>query len=237
MCKDSLNDYVIRNDLNENNNNNNSNRNSNSNSNSNSKSRRRTESESYGVVRSRLESFGVVWSLSESSGVTWSRSRPESLGVVRNRSWSESLGAVWFDVLVIRHFLSLCFLPFTLRVHSADSRWLRMTTSATDSGWLQTTLDNFKRLRNTPDDSRRLRTTPTLQVILNDSGILRLRTTPDDPRLLRTTPNDSGYCSADLPSGVHSEFIGVGWESTTDFSQLYPSLKSESTKKVKPYVN
>ena len=31
-------------------------------------------------------------------------------------------------------------------------------------------------------------------------------------------------CSADLPSGVDSEFIGVGSESTPNFCQLNPSL-------------
>ena len=50
---------------------------------------------------------------SELSGVVWSH--PESSGVVRNRSWSESTGAVRSNMLVIRHFISLG--SFSLRVH------------------------------------------------------------------------------------------------------------------------
>ena len=180
-----------------------------------------------GVVQSRPESFRVVRSRpeSESSGVVRSRSESsESSVVVRNRSWSESTGVVWFNVLVIRHFLSLCFLSFSLRAHflykpiSADSRWLRMTPSAADSGWLQTTPDDFERLRMIPNDSERLQKTP------DDSE--RLRTTPTSSASgpFRTIPNDSGYCSTDRPSGVDSEFIGVGSGSTPDFCHLYPWL-------------
>ena len=73
----------------------------------------RSRPESSGVVLNRLESFGVVRSRLESSRDIRSRSESSELSrLIRNRSWSESTGAVWFNVLVIRLFLLLCFFVF-----------------------------------------------------------------------------------------------------------------------------
>ena len=117
-----------------------------------------------GVGRSHPESFGVVWSRLEWFGVgvvrslRSHRSRPESSGVIRSRLESGGVNqsrshselskvdrsrALWFNVLVIRHFISLCFFVF----HIA-----RALTSFCFEG----------RLRTTPDDSdsQQLRTTP-----------------------------------------------------------------------------
>ena len=143
----------------------------------------RSEPESSRVVRSCLDSFGVQ-SRPESSGVVWSRSRLESFGTVwsrpessevgRCRSHSESsTGAVQFNVLVTRHFISLCLLSFTLCLNFVYSPLFRRSTRA-DSGSL--------RLQPIPDDSKWLRATQ------NDSRRLHLRTATNDSERLKMTP-------------------------------------------------
>ena len=111
-----------------------------------------------------------------------------SIEVDRNRS--QSTGVVRFNVRVIRHIISLCFLSFTLRVHFVYKLMFCKLTPAYSGKrqtspddflrlyrQLQTTTDNYRQLQTTTDDYRRLQTTK------GDSRLLQ--TTPDDSRLLR----------------------------------------------------
>ena len=129
----------------------------------------RSHSETSGVVWSRLESPGDVQSRAESSGVVQSRAESSGVGVVRSRqeselfgvvqSRSESTGAVRSNVLVIRHFVSLCFFVF----HFACAFRLQAFVAQAVSGRLQLqpipSDTDFVRLRTTLSNSRRLQMT------------------------------------------------------------------------------
>ena len=129
-----------------------------------------------GVFPSLSESFGVVRSRPKSSRVVQShrnyRSRPESIGVDRNRHQTE---------------LTFCCVFFVF--HFARAVRIRAFVSKADSGQLGLTLDDSDysgRLRPTQNNSERLRTTPY------DSDFERLRTTPGNSGRFRTTPNNVG---------------------------------------------
>ena len=105
---------------------------------------------------------GVIRSYPESSRVVWSRLEFESFGVVRStRSRPEATGAVRCNVLLITHFITLCFL-------SLCTSYLFRRPTPVDSGRLQI------RKSSIPSVSRRLQTT------LNDSDSGRLRSTPNN---------------------------------------------------------
>ena len=153
---------------------------------------------------------------------------------------------------MIRHFLSLCFLSFTLRVHflyrplfrrptSADSIRFQMTPPVANIGWIQKTLDgseDFERFRTTPNDSvrLRLRTTPNdsqrLRTTPDDSDPERLRTTPGDSGRFRTTPNNAGriYLPESIPN--LSERVGVdsGFMRTLPITNSHRSEKQSQLK-------
>ena len=119
--------------------------------------------------RSRSESLGV--------GINWSPL--QSVGVNRKWSWSKPTGAVRCNWVLIRHFISLCFISGRLRT---------TPTTPNDSKRIRTTPDDptYQRLQTTPNDSARLRTTPDV----SDSE--RLRTIPDFSGRFRTTLGNAG---------------------------------------------
>ena len=115
----------------------------------------------YGVARNRSrpksELSGVVQSREEASGVL--RNRPESFGVVRSCPESTRVGVIRSrcNVLVIRHFISLCCFVF----HFARALRTQAFVSKAYSGF-RTTLDDSGRLQAIPDGSRRNRTIPDI---------------------------------------------------------------------------
>ena len=121
-------------------------------------------------------------------------------------------------MLVIRHFISLCFFSFTLRVHSVY-RPLCRRLSWTDSNRFRTTQNNSEQLRTTPNNSEQLRATPDDSAFerlpktptWNDSRRLRRRTIPDDSESLRimlSGPNfQSRFRNYRSRIGVNSGFL------------------------------